>query len=220
DLKQELMDAALELFIKEGYEHTSVNAICNKVGASKGGFYHHFQSKEEVLENLTQRYIDLALRIPEKIIKNNQLNALEKMNQLILELVNFKSKSREKRFNIIKVFETEGNHKLIQKIMDSTFHNIKKPYEEIIEQGISEGLFYNDYPSEAAELWVNMIMLMNTSVSKLLAHDNKNPEVMDRIKNKICFYEDTMERILGIKKGQFGFSKIILNQLEKVYLKD
>jgi len=46
--KQELLDAALQLFYEKGYEKTSVNDIIEKVGVSKGAFYYYFKSKEEV----------------------------------------------------------------------------------------------------------------------------------------------------------------------------
>ena len=96
DLKQEFLDAALGLFKKEGFDKTSVKAICDKVGASKGGFYHYFKSKDDILESIAGQYIDLILKIPEKIAGDAKLNGLEKMNRLILELLDFKKESRKK----------------------------------------------------------------------------------------------------------------------------
>ncbi|MCK4578956.1 MAG: TetR/AcrR family transcriptional regulator, partial [Candidatus Marinimicrobia bacterium] len=43
--KTEFLDAARELFYSLGYEQTSVNTIIEKVGVSKGTFYHYFKSK-------------------------------------------------------------------------------------------------------------------------------------------------------------------------------
>ena len=220
DLKQELLDAALELFRKEGYEKTSVNAITNKVGASKGAFYHYFKSKEDILESITQQYIDLIMNIPEKIANDQDYNGLEKMNLLLSELLTFKKEYREKRLAIIEIFEMEGNLKLKQRIIDSTISNIKRPYQKIIEQGVAEGIFSNDYPAEVAELWVNMIMTMNSSIAKLLLEYKDYPSVVEDIKRKVYFYEDSMERILGLTKGSFKFSEIVIKQLSAVYMKD
>ena len=43
---QEILSAAQSLFISKGYEETSIDDIMERVGGSKGMFYHSFQSKE------------------------------------------------------------------------------------------------------------------------------------------------------------------------------
>ena len=53
--RQELLQAAERLFCQQGYEKTSVQDILNDIALSKGGFYHHFASKEEVLTALCER---------------------------------------------------------------------------------------------------------------------------------------------------------------------
>jgi AcrR family transcriptional regulator len=45
---QELFDYALEEFSMLGYEQASINAILEKAGMSKGQFYYHFKSKEDL----------------------------------------------------------------------------------------------------------------------------------------------------------------------------
>ncbi len=54
--RQEMLAVAERLFCTKGYEATSVQDILDVLHASKGGFYHHFASKEMVLDTLcTQR---------------------------------------------------------------------------------------------------------------------------------------------------------------------
>lgn len=53
--RQELLNAAELLFCQRGYEGTSVQDILSALHLSKGGFYHHFASKEEVLKALCVR---------------------------------------------------------------------------------------------------------------------------------------------------------------------
>jgi len=47
--RQLLMDTALGLFDKKGYEKVSINDICREAGVSTGAFYHHFKSKDQIL---------------------------------------------------------------------------------------------------------------------------------------------------------------------------
>ncbi len=55
--QEELMDAALTLFIAKGIAATSIDEIVAAAGVSKGGFYHHFASKDALLGALQDRYI-------------------------------------------------------------------------------------------------------------------------------------------------------------------
>lgn len=47
--KQKIIDTAYNLFIKQGYDNTTVNQIINKSKTSRGSFYHHFKGKEDLL---------------------------------------------------------------------------------------------------------------------------------------------------------------------------
>ncbi len=56
--REELMDAAEQLFLAQGIAATSVDAIVAGADVAKGTFYLHFQSKEHLLAALQQRFID------------------------------------------------------------------------------------------------------------------------------------------------------------------
>lgn len=47
--KQEMMDGAIRLFREKSYEAVSIGDICKLFGVTRGSFYHHFSSKEELL---------------------------------------------------------------------------------------------------------------------------------------------------------------------------
>lgn len=58
--RQQLLGEAEKLFCQRGYDKTSVQDILAAAGISKGGFYHHFDSKDEVLTALCQRRAERA----------------------------------------------------------------------------------------------------------------------------------------------------------------
>lgn len=65
DARQRVLDAAVDLFARQGYDGTSVAQVIAQAGVAKGGFYHHFASKEALLYEV---YGDLITR---------QLNAMD-----------------------------------------------------------------------------------------------------------------------------------------------
>lgn len=48
--RDRIIDAADDLFYRQGFEHTSFAHIADAVGISRGNFYHHFKTKDEILE--------------------------------------------------------------------------------------------------------------------------------------------------------------------------
>jgi AcrR family transcriptional regulator len=49
ELRSRVLDAAVDLFAEHGYDGTSVAKVITRAGVAKGGFYHHFASKEALL---------------------------------------------------------------------------------------------------------------------------------------------------------------------------
>ena len=54
-LKDKIIDEALRLFSVKGYMNTSTTEIITAAGTSKGGFYNHFKSKEELFAAVLSR---------------------------------------------------------------------------------------------------------------------------------------------------------------------
>ena len=59
-----ILDVAFRLFMEKGYEHTSIQDIIDHLGSlSKGAIYHHFKSKEDILEAVTNRMTEESNRL-------------------------------------------------------------------------------------------------------------------------------------------------------------
>jgi AcrR family transcriptional regulator len=60
DPRQEILRTAARLFQQQGYDGTSMNDVAAALKLSKGGLYHHFQSKDEILFNLMDHAMDIT----------------------------------------------------------------------------------------------------------------------------------------------------------------
>jgi AcrR family transcriptional regulator len=56
DLKQRIVSEGLRLFLRKGFRNTTVNDIIDAAGISKGAFYWHFKSKNELLETIMNEF--------------------------------------------------------------------------------------------------------------------------------------------------------------------
>ena len=55
--KQEILEAALELFSVQGFEATSISQIASAVGIRKASLYSHFENKQAILDELVQEVL-------------------------------------------------------------------------------------------------------------------------------------------------------------------
>jgi TetR/AcrR family transcriptional regulator, cholesterol catabolism regulator len=58
--RQEILRAAARLFQQQGYDATSMNDVAAALKLSKGGLYHHFQSKDEILFQIMSHAMEIT----------------------------------------------------------------------------------------------------------------------------------------------------------------
>lgn len=75
--KERIIDVAWDLFYKKGYANTTVDEIINECGVSKGGFYHHFHAKDDLLKTLAYVLDREYERIMEQV--NPELDSFDKL---------------------------------------------------------------------------------------------------------------------------------------------
>jgi TetR/AcrR family transcriptional repressor of nem operon len=63
ETKTRLLDAALSAIRTKGYSATSVDDICQAAGVTKGGFFHHFHSKEDLAVAAAGHFSSMADRL-------------------------------------------------------------------------------------------------------------------------------------------------------------
>jgi AcrR family transcriptional regulator len=89
DSRQEILRTAARLFQQRGYDATSMNDVAAALKLSKGGLYHHFQSKDEILFEIMNHAMDLT---QERVIKpvlgiSNPEERLRALIRLHIEVV-------------------------------------------------------------------------------------------------------------------------------------
>jgi len=79
--RNEIIETAGKLFEEKGYEQTQVQDIVNEIGVAKGLFYYYFKSKDEVMEELADRYADAIIDAVNKLIYKD-ITTFDKINRI------------------------------------------------------------------------------------------------------------------------------------------
>jgi AcrR family transcriptional regulator len=64
--RDQIVEAADQLFYQQGYEHTSFADIAGAVKISRGNFYYHFKSKDEILDAVITRRLENTTKLLEQ----------------------------------------------------------------------------------------------------------------------------------------------------------
>lgn len=205
DRKRKFMAVALELFYEKGYEKTTINDIINRMGVSKGAFYHYFKSKEDVIETISEEYARRGINMIKQVAERKDLNALEKINKALEKIMIYKKRSNDDRIKIKGIFKNEDNLKLEKKILDKIKDNVIPIYKNIIDQGIEEKLFNIPNSSELPEFFIHTMNSLDKSIDELLYRayeENMTKEdLTKRLEEKLSVYEAMIERLFNIKNG-------------------
>lgn len=58
ETRNRILEAGLDAFAQYGYDAAGVAEICRRAGVTKGGFYHHFPSKQALFLEMLQRWLE------------------------------------------------------------------------------------------------------------------------------------------------------------------
>lgn len=193
DRKNEILDAAKTLFMTKGYVKTTVNDILQATGIAKGTFYYYFQSKEEVMDAVVERLIDIAAEAAQNIASDPALPATEKLRRIVAMP---EPEAKEKDRMIDEFHQTE-NAEMHQRSLVQTVLRLSPILAQIIEQGIREGTFHTSCPRETIELLL--------VASQFLLDDGLFHWQPEELTKKARAFALMMETSLGAEPGSFDY---------------
>ena len=147
--KDEILEVALNLFLKKGFDATSMNDIIAEVGIAKGTLYYHFKSKESIMDTLVDQ-------VNNKIIEVATVNAMDTtktvQERLLNTLLSLNAKEEKGQEEMLVYMHKPQNILLHHKSQYALLKSIPPILSEIIKDGISQGLFDTAYPLECIEM--------------------------------------------------------------------
>jgi len=132
DPRQEILRASARLFQQQGYDGTSMNDVAAALKLSKGGLYHHFQSKDEILFDLMSHAMDIT---EEKVLKPVKAIAdpEERLRTLIRLHIGVVLSERDREITVM----LHENHQL-SPALRKRINARKKDYIHFVENLIAE----------------------------------------------------------------------------------
>jgi TetR/AcrR family acrAB operon transcriptional repressor len=149
-----ILSVSAKLFLEKGFDKTSMQDIAKTAGISKGAIYHHFQSKEDIINAVTEL----------------QAQSMENMvNGWLSEMGTYTGKEK-----LISLLENSFNSQEAHNLDDVMASRVKSPefvvsymkdcvnkdatlITGIIKEGIADGSLITDFPEECAEVFLLLL---------------------------------------------------------------
>lgn len=183
-----IIGVSLKLFMEKGYENTSIQDIIDHLGGlSKGAIYHHFKSKEDILNAVGEQVGSENARMLSLIRDDSSLNGYQKLRKIFQTAVT--NTNQEKIFaaapNLMK------NSRFLVMQIEEIFKIVVPDYvQPILEEGRADGSIKTDYPKELGEV---ILLLMNIWMNPLVIETDA-----ESMLRKLHFL-DTMLRGMGLE---------------------
>lgn len=218
--RAEFLDHAQALFFSRGYEATTVNDIIERAGLSKGAFYHHFASKEALLDALIARITEQALANAQGILEDPTLDALARLNRLLADTAHWKIERVRELMALFEFVLKPENALLYQRIVAASAEGVTPVLKRIVEEGVREGVFDVPAPGLVAEILVQLAQSRRAVVIEALAAAGRGDidGATAMLEARIADEEAVIARLLGVAKGSLrlvepGFVRAILEAM-------
>lgn len=145
--REKILNAAGEIFEQKGFDAATMQDITEKCGLSKGAIYHHFKSKEEIMQALGDRMF-FENNPFEEVRKRTDLNGLQKIRELLK--INQADTERNK-MNVQAIPILKDPHILVA-ALEANRKFLTPLWYELLEEGKRDGSIQTEYARELSEL--------------------------------------------------------------------
>ncbi|GIO41482.1 TetR/AcrR family transcriptional regulator [Paenibacillus apis] len=182
---EQILSVSAKLFTEKSYEKTSIQDIIDALGMSKGAIYHHFKSKEEILEAVMDQQFSYAAEMLNHLIVNTEApNARLKLIQILENVL-----ADPKAHTLDKVLSHQiKNPQFVLTGMKNGVEKDAPIIAGIMIQGQEDGSITTEFPYECAEVFM---LLINIWINPTLFRRNRAETI-----SRLTFLQQMM-RSLG-----------------------
>lgn len=195
------IDAAQRLMQTKGFEQMSIQDLLDELDASRGAFYHYFDSKQALLGAMVDRIADQALATVEPVVADPALTAVEKLERFFGGIASYKSERKALMLEFIKVWRSDFNTVVREKSRQALVERVAPILARIVRQGIAEEVFSVDWPEETATLLLTLMLGFQDGATELFVARQENRISYEEAERTLLSFARAFERILGASRG-------------------
>ncbi|WP_238010497.1 TetR/AcrR family transcriptional regulator [Dactylosporangium sp. AC04546] len=145
--RRSLITSALELFERSGFDRTSVQEIADQAHLTKGAFYHHFESKDDLLRHIQEEYLEAQLTAIQQIEAGSDDPKVR-----VAELIRFSLRSVAEYRAHVTIFYQERRYLTGELFAEVTRKRdlVEAAFAGMIQDGVTKGVLRPDVDARIA----------------------------------------------------------------------
>jgi len=155
ETRSHILEASVKLFSVNGYNKASVDDICEQAGVSKGAFYHHFKTKQDVFLALLDGWLQT---IDQAIEAANDKPVPEIFEQIAASFPYIFESAGDNLPMFLEFWLQASRDETIWEASIAPYRRYHKHFVSLIKKGIAEGSLADVDPDLAARLIVSAAM--------------------------------------------------------------
>ncbi|HET9410779.1 MAG TPA: TetR/AcrR family transcriptional regulator [Candidatus Dormibacteraeota bacterium] len=199
--REAFIEAALRLMQTRGYEQMSIQDVLDEVDASRGAFYHYFESKQALLGALVDRIADQALAVVAPVVDDPDLTAIQKLERFFGGIAQYKSERKALMLEFIKVWKSDDMAIVREKVRHTVLERVAPILGRIVRQGVAEEIFSVDSADETATILMTLMLGFQDGATDLYLARQANTISYEEAEGRLHSFARAFERILGAPAG-------------------
>ena len=198
------VDAAQGLIVTRGYQRLSIQDVLDELGASKGAFYHYFDSKGALLAAVVESTVDAAIETVQPIATDPQLSAVRKFEGIFSGIAQWKGERTELMLELLRVWFSDDNTVVREGLRRAVTERLTPLLDGILRQGVAEGTFSVSSTEGATSVLLALILGLNETASRLFLARKANAVSFEDVERTLVSFGEAFERVLGIPAGSLA----------------
>lgn len=205
--KTAILEAATRLLTAQPWEEVTVSGILEAAGISKGGFYHHFTSKDDVLAAVIQRLADDSIAAGQASLARVSADPVARFSTFIIEEARWELLHADKIAAICRMAAMEGNAPLLIRLEEENLRRNLPFVRALIEDGIAKSAFHVVDVALTADLMMGIGRMRWPTFLRArgLALAGDRDAGWQMIRERVRAEEGLTNRLLGLPDGAVQF---------------
>ena len=196
-----ILDAAQRAIETKGYEQMAIADLVGELRISSGAFYHYFDSKPVLLEALVERIGDQIEQLVLPIIHDPTSSVLNKLQRFFAALDRWKRAHMRFVLASLRIWYGDENAIVRHKLYIARVKRLTPWLEEMIRQGVAEGILTTSYPDQVARMVISLFEDLGYATAEILLAEEHAPDDLSRLARILEACADGLERLLGAPAG-------------------
>lgn len=217
--KRKIIEAGARVFDKKGYENASLQDVLNETNMSKGGFYHYFSTKLDLLRDIYSLRVEHWYSESMEKIQATAKGPLQKL-RMALSMLNMLEKNSPRLPVVLsKLHMADEDSTVKAMIRDLTVEQIAPFIERILSEGNEEGVFFVKRTKETAIIITLLALDINDESIRTLTEGKADSESVEKTIDLLVAYRESIETLISAPYASLSIfnAKEMIANIRSVY---